>query len=182
MDIRKANDLEKRAGWVCCIKGCENIAIWAGSEGYRIIFFRFGKFWEFERRFCEEHKELRYFAERENLIDKKKRTRVKPYYCSCGRQAIKQSRNLLISSETVYIECYGVCEKCYKEFFDAEAEKRVEEILDGCEEAILEDLKKVVGLIDVGLIEAQAEKESEDVVFTEDGGVYKVKFDKKKIH
>lgn len=182
MDIRKASDLEKRKRYVCCIKGCENIAIWAGSDSYHVTFFRFGKFWKYERRFCEKHKELMHSAEWDILIDKKKRTWVKPYYCGCGRQATKSLRGILSTRRTIYIEGYGRCEKCYKEDFNAEAEKEVEELLDGCKESVRKNLKNIVGLIDVELIEAQAEKESEDVVMTEDGGVYKVKFDEKKIH
>lgn len=164
MTVRKADEFEKRRGNVCCIKDCENEASNRGSNCYLQTFFRFGKFWEFERHICEEHKHLMHSDEVWNLIDRKKRRWVKPYSCGCGRQATEELRGLLRSSGETFIESYQVCERHYKEMFNEEADKKVQEFIDGCEE------------------EARKAKKSKDVVRTEDGSIYKVEFDKKKIH
>ena len=123
------------------------------------------------------------FERLESLIDRKKRRQVKPHYCGCARQATKEIRGLVIAREP-FIEPHRVCERHYKERFNEEAEKEVQEFLSGGEEAVRkakEEHRKNLRMI-AGIINSQAEKESEDVVMTEDGWVHKAKFDKKKIH
>lgn len=114
MTIRKADEFEKKNSNVCCIKDCENVASYNSSDGYFQTFFRFGKFWEFERRFCEEHKHLMNSDESESLLDRRKRRWVKPCPCPyCGRQATKEIEIPGGCGGKPWVDVIPVCERHY---------------------------------------------------------------------
>ena len=189
MDIRKADVMDKKSGNVCCIKGCENSTLCSyRGQTMKIRFFRFGKYWEYELHFCQEHKDMFLdlpFAEMQKLIDKKKRTRVKPKFCFCGRQATKRLHEFAyFSSIGPWIEHHDVCEKHYRELYVESTEKEVEEFLSGNKDTIRkihelgqQSMKKIIEEINSGI-----DKKTEDYIMTEDGRICKVKFDDKKIH
>jgi hypothetical protein len=163
-------------GKLCAIRGC-------GEKGtirfnYSDWFTRFGKYWRYSYFICKEHEELRKKhgfwkgVELEKKLDKKRRTRIRPYYCdSCGRQATKELRYPVISRES-WVDIYPVCEKHWKKGYDEDSEKISQGILEKDEETLRwakERHQKNLGMI-VGKLDEEFDK------------FHGVEFDKKKIH